>query len=177
VRAESRTWAINLGETRTTDSPAAIKSRSSRRVICRQSSIAHNRSSPRPEPHVTSCKSSRVVVPTVFVCLSRPAQLVNSDRGMGALVRIDADDHHGTCLPISWVARTGRSAYPNRGDATLLLSQAGRSSGVDRPQNKLKPRRRRYTQSEPADSSSLTLGYTRVGYRRTGLSSRSGPPV
>jgi hypothetical protein len=31
------------------------------------------------------------------------------------------------------VARTGRSAYPNRGDTTLLLSQIGRSSGVDRP--------------------------------------------
>jgi hypothetical protein len=31
-------------------------------------------------------------------------------------------------VSLSWVARTGRSAYPNRGDATLLLSQVGRSS-------------------------------------------------
>ena len=46
VRAESRTWAIDVGEIRTTGSPAAIKSRSIRRVMCRQSSIAHNRCSP-----------------------------------------------------------------------------------------------------------------------------------
>jgi predicted membrane-bound mannosyltransferase len=31
-------------------------------------------------------------------------------------------------VSLSWVARTGRSAYPNQGDATLLLSQVGRSS-------------------------------------------------
>ena len=31
-------------------------------------------------------------------------------------------------VSLSWVARTGRSAYPNWGDATLLLSQVGRSS-------------------------------------------------
>jgi predicted membrane-bound mannosyltransferase len=31
-------------------------------------------------------------------------------------------------VSLSWVAPTGRSAYPNRGDATLLLSQVGRSS-------------------------------------------------
>ncbi len=58
---------------------------------------------------------------------------VESDRGMAALVRVDSDDHHGTRLPPSWVARTGRSAYPNGADATLLLSQIGRSSGVDQP--------------------------------------------
>ena len=33
---------------------------------------------------------------------SLSTHLVNSDRGMAALVRIDADDHHGTRLPSSW---------------------------------------------------------------------------
>jgi hypothetical protein len=42
----------------------------------------------------------------------------------------------GTCLPSSWVARTGRSAY-----TTLLLSQIGRSSNVDRPHERHQPRR------------------------------------
>ena len=36
---------------------------------------------------------------------SLSTHLVNSDRGVAALVRIDADDHHGTRLPpIGWVA-------------------------------------------------------------------------
>jgi len=35
---------------------------------------------------------------------SLSTHLVNSDRGMAALVRIDPDDHHGTRLPPSWVA-------------------------------------------------------------------------
>ena len=52
--------------------------------------------------------------------LSTP--LVDSDRGMAALVRIDADDHHGPRLPLSWVARTGRSAYPHRGDGGRVIA-------------------------------------------------------
>jgi hypothetical protein len=44
VRALVRTFATSLGGTRTTCSPAAIRSRSSRRLRCRQSSIAHVRS-------------------------------------------------------------------------------------------------------------------------------------
>jgi transposase InsO family protein len=82
---------------------------------------------------------------------------------VAALVRIDPDDHHGTCLPPSWVARTGRSAYPNRGDATLLLSQIGRSSGVDEPQQRHKPQKAKQTTSEPADPLSVTLATATIG--------------
>jgi hypothetical protein len=47
------------------------------------------------------------------------AVVINRDCGMAAFVRIDTDDHHGTVSLRRVVARTGRSAYPNRGDATL----------------------------------------------------------
>jgi len=46
---------------------------------------------------------------------------------------------------------------PNRGDATLPLSQIGRSSGVDWPQKRHKPRTAKQSRSEPTGPSSLTL--------------------
>src|SRR5271157_4765357 len=75
-------------------SPATIKSRSSRRVMCRQSAIAHNlfwaRLAPLEQPQVVlrrHINGFRISVST---------HLVNNDRGMAALVRIDPDEHHGT---------------------------------------------------------------------------------
>jgi hypothetical protein len=56
------------------------------------------------------------------------AELVDRDDGVGALVRIDAQDHHGLVSLRSGMTPTGRRAPLSRGDATLLSSHAGRST-------------------------------------------------
>jgi hypothetical protein len=97
-----------------------------------------------------------VVVPTVFVEPWRPFSSIVC----AVWLRLWASMPIMELCPLHrWVARTGRSAYPNRGrchaplkpDRPVLL-------GVGWPQNKLKPRRRKSRQSEPADSYTLTLG-------------------
>src|SRR5271166_4385168 len=64
---------------------------------------------------------------------------------------------------VGWHGPVDRHIPMGWGDTTLLLSQIGRSLlGVGWPQNKLKPRRRRSRQSEPADTYTLTLGSRRL---------------
>ncbi|WP_237769063.1 hypothetical protein, partial [Actinopolymorpha cephalotaxi] len=57
-------------------------------------------------------------------------EVVDRDDGVAALVSIDSEYDHGTCLPLHSVMgdRTGRWAQLSWGDATLLSSHAGRSS-------------------------------------------------
>ena len=110
------------GDQVTFESPCQVPA-----ILDRPQPLLGQTNRPLEQPQVILCRG------TNSFHKSLSTHLVNSDRGMAALVRVDPDDHHGTRLPPSWVARTGRSAYPNKGDTTLLLSQIGRSSGVDRP--------------------------------------------
>lgn len=60
--------------------------------------------------------------------------LVDRDDGVAALVCVDPDSHYARCLLHSMGEkhRTGRRAYPSRGETTLLSSHVGRSVIVSR---------------------------------------------
>lgn len=88
-----------------------------------------------------------------------PSRLIDPDGGVGALVRIDPDDHHGGMSPAQVAGGwTGRSAYPSRGDATLLSSQVGRSLWWSASRKTDIPRRRNNGRANRPTRSIVTLG-------------------
>ena len=124
------TPAINVLCTRSTRSPRSIRNRSNEPETCRQSSIAHTRSSPRPRAHASSPAAPLAPDRTVCSPSSSPdvadtAAIVCERLWVSAPSTIIALVHlHSTELD----ARRTRLA---RGDATLLSSHAKASTTGD----------------------------------------------
>jgi hypothetical protein len=69
-----------------------------------------------------------------FRCLLA-AVAIYGDCSVAALVRIDADDHHGTCLPVLGgtdrsigISQSGRRHAPLKPGRPVLLMSAGRKT-------------------------------------------------
>ena len=92
-----RSAAISRVGTRTTRQPALSRSASSRRVRWRQSSSA-NRTSANCADQRTSSRCPSLLVRTVFVA-EPPADVVDRDHRVGALVRVGADHDHPAAPP------------------------------------------------------------------------------
>jgi hypothetical protein len=125
ARTAWRAPAISHGGTRSTRSPAASRSRSSRPVTCRQSSTAHLRSSGqrrRAQPSSWPCPSVRAA--TVVWSSWRPAW------STATTVWVSLCDQRPAapcrCLLPARGPWVGRRACLSWGAATLLSSHAGR---------------------------------------------------
>ena len=71
-----------------------------------------------------------------FRCLLAPVAIYG-DCGVAALVRVDADDHHGTCLPVVGgtdrsigISQSGRRHAPLKPGRPVLLVSAGRKTDL-----------------------------------------------
>ena len=88
------TPAINVLCTRSTRSPRSIRNRSNEPETCRQSSIAHTRSAPRPRAHASS--AAEPLAPDWTVCSPSSSPVAADDRGdrVRALVGVRTEHDH-----------------------------------------------------------------------------------
>ncbi len=124
-RALLRALAISFGGTRTIRSPAASRSRSSRRERWRQSSTAHDRSPLCLAAHATSSRWSPLVVPVVRCASCRPWASTNTTVCERLCASIPIITMRLSLLPLEGLAR----------DRSAGISQLGRCHAP------LKPRR------------------------------------
>ena len=92
-RSPLRDAPIRCGATRTTRPPAAISACSRRRDTCRQSSIAHTRSSSRPRAHFTAARCPASSASISRLPRTRPALIHRRERVL-VLVRVRPDHDH-----------------------------------------------------------------------------------
>ena len=118
---------MSFGATRTTRSPRASRNRSSAPDTCRQSSIAHTRSPPRPRAQTQQRVEATAAAPrTVRSPSSRPVAASTRRDGVRALVRVRPDHDHPHRPFVGMLTSRIAGGHISVGaQATLLSGHAG----------------------------------------------------
>src|SRR3954451_7860838 len=91
-----------------------------------------------PEPLTPECGRPLQEFEVILCrCCLLAAVAIDSDCSVAALVRVDADDHHGTCLPVVGgtdrsigISQSGRLHAPLKPGRPVLLVSTGRKTDL-----------------------------------------------